>query len=150
MLTVTDKNQSEDNLNLPFEFEGVAWEKIKPVANQILTSQNIHLSLEQLTHDLKTLFDCEGVTLYAFDQGKEQVYSLNFSNPKVKEIRLDLSSNSIAGFAGSTGTAVNISNVYSQDELSKYSPDLRFDSSWDRKSGFKTRSILALDRKSVV
>lgn len=143
MLSVTDKNQSEDNLNLPFEFEGVAWEKIKPIANQILASQNIHLNLEQLTNDLKTLFDCEGVTLYAFDRGKEQIYSLNYSNPKVKEIRLDLSGNSVAGYAASTGTVVHITNVHSQDELSKYSPDLKFDPSWDRKNGFKTRSVLA-------
>jgi type II secretory ATPase GspE/PulE/Tfp pilus assembly ATPase PilB-like protein len=63
---------------------------------------------------------------------------------QLKEIRLPISNKSIAGFAANMGVVVNIADAYDQAELKKIDPELSFDYSWDKQSGYKTRQILAV------
>ncbi|MZH14131.1 MAG: GAF domain-containing protein, partial [Nitrospinae bacterium] len=100
--------------------------------------------LFSLTEELKTLFDCQAVTVFGVDREKRQIFSRNIKSDAVEEIRLDISSKSLAGFVAATGKTLNIENAYDQDELKKIHPDLQLDKSWDEKFDFQTRSALVV------
>jgi len=57
---------------------------------------------------------------------------------ELKEIRLPIDNRSIAGYVANNRKFANIANAYNNSELQDISPELHFDSSWDKKSGFKT------------
>ncbi|MFQ5715857.1 MAG: GAF domain-containing protein, partial [Nitrospinales bacterium] len=120
------------------------WEKIRPITDQILSNASIREILSPLSNNLRDVFDCEALTLYGLDLSKRQLYSFNFNGPGIKEIRVDISPHSIAGFVAAFRRPIVVGDVYSQAELIKYHPKLEFDSSWDRKTHFKTRSMLAV------
>jgi type II secretory ATPase GspE/PulE/Tfp pilus assembly ATPase PilB-like protein len=62
---------------------------------------------------------------------------------QVKEIRVPISNKSISGFVANTGRLLNIADVYDIKELETIDRELCFDSSWDKKTGFRTRQVLA-------
>src|SRR5712691_6453575 len=61
-----------------------------------------------------------------------------------KEIRVPKSFASITGFTALARKTINIKDAYDQAELTKYHPNLRFDQRWDKQSGFRTKSVLAV------
>ncbi|NIQ03042.1 MAG: GAF domain-containing protein, partial [Nitrospinaceae bacterium] len=110
-------------------------------------AKNIDLneaSLNSLTENLKRLFDCEAATLFAYDSARRQLHSRNFRSQGVMEIRLDISLNNLAGYVAATGKPLKIKNVHSKNELSRYHPNLSYDSGWDERLNFTTRSIMVL------
>ena len=44
-----------------------------------------------ITGELKNLFECEAVSIYAVDLNKRQIYTRNIKSNRVDEIRVDLS-----------------------------------------------------------
>lgn len=60
------------------------------------------------------------------------------------KIRLPLDAGkSVAGYAGRYARLVNIRNVYDKDELRAFAPPLQFLGEVDRRTGFRTREMLA-------
>ncbi len=84
------------------------------------------------------------MTLYAVDQERKELYSKFLALDTVKEIRLPISSKSVAGFVAVSRQTVNIADAYDGSELKRVSPDLHFDASWDKRTGFRTTQILAM------
>jgi type II secretory ATPase GspE/PulE/Tfp pilus assembly ATPase PilB-like protein len=62
---------------------------------------------------------------------------------KLKEIRLPINNESIAGYAANNKKMVNISDAYDSEELRSIDPKIAFDSSWDQKLGIRTTQVLA-------
>jgi len=73
---------------------------------------------------------------------KNEIFSKIKSGEEINEIRVPLSPVSIAGWVGMHQKSVNITDVYNEQALQSYHPDLKFDSSWDKKSGSVTKSVL--------
>jgi type II secretory ATPase GspE/PulE/Tfp pilus assembly ATPase PilB-like protein len=121
-------------------------------ANLDLVVDKIHAATStddlfmQLGEDLRDLFGVEQITLYAVDREKRELYSRFLLDPleDVQEIRVSIDDRSISGFCARYGKVINIGDVYDEGELTKFSPNLSFDRSWDERSGFRTRQILAL------
>src|SRR5438552_16365646 len=84
------------------------------------------------------------MTLYAVDPDRKEMYSRFLDIRTVNDIRLPVNEHSIAGFVAATGKVVNIVDAYEKAELARISPTLNFDGSWDKKTGFRTRQILAM------
>ena len=118
-------------------------ESLKNITRQLHIAENIDDILINLKDNCLALFDAERITIYAVDHAKKEIYSKIKEGNEITEIRLPINRSSIAGYCASTGKIVNISNAYDDKELSGYSPELRFDKSWDLKTGFKTRQVLA-------
>jgi len=118
-------------------------ESLKNITRQLHIAENIDDILINLKDNCLALFDAERITIYAVDHAKKEIYSKIKEGNEVTEIRLQINRSSIAGYCASTGKMINISNAYDDNELSGYSPELRFDKSWDLKTGFKTRQVLA-------
>ncbi len=119
-------------------------DRTRPIINKILSGQSMEQVLFSMTDELKNLFDCQAVSVYAIDREKRQIYSRNFKAEGLDEIRLDISTKSLAGFVAATGKTLNIADAYNQEELIKYHPDLKLDKSWDDRIKFKTKSAMVL------
>ncbi|HAX99440.1 MAG TPA: hypothetical protein DCY12_11280, partial [Candidatus Atribacteria bacterium] len=118
-------------------------ESLKNITRQLHVAENIDDILINLKDKFLALFDAERITIYAVDHAKKEIYSKMKEGNEITEIRLPINRSSIAGYCASTGKIVSLSNAYDDKELSGYSPELRFDKSWDLRTGFKTRQVLA-------
>ena len=127
--------------------ENVKSENINTLGNfasQVGSSQFNEDSLLSLTKNLKLLFHCEEATLFALDEGKRELFTKNFYREGFPEIRLNISVKNIAGFVAATGKSINIKNVKDREELSRYHPQLTYDSSWDKKLNKDTTSMIVV------
>ena len=128
--------------------EQVAYsEQVKRIMNQIHAAKDLDQIFVELRDEILSLFDAERLTIYAVDHDQKEIYS-KFLDPDtlkgIKEIRVSVTEQSIAGFVAKTRETVNITDAYNQAELAKINPALSFDSSWDKKTGFKTKQMLTV------
>ncbi len=119
-------------------------EKLKYVANQIHAAKNVTEILVKMSPKILYLFDADRITIYSLDPAKRQLYSRFMVGPELKEIRVAISQASIAGYCAQSGKILNIHNVYSSEELRLIHQNLKFDATWDQKSGYKTKQVLAV------
>ncbi|MFQ5540357.1 MAG: ATPase, T2SS/T4P/T4SS family, partial [Candidatus Binatia bacterium] len=128
--------------------EQVAYsEQVKQIMNQIHAARDLDQIFVGLIDDILELFDAEHFTIYAVDYDKGEIYSRFVDSAalgEIKEIRVPSNDRSIAGFVAKNRRVVNISDAYNRAELAKINPALSFDSSWDKKTGFRTRQVLAV------
>ena len=100
----------------------------------------------KLKEDLVDLFDVEQLTLYAIDRDNRELYSrfLLDSLQGIQEIRVPIDATSVSGYCARYGKTLNIGDVYDADELAAIGSQLTFNRSWDERSGFRTRQMLAV------
>ena len=100
----------------------------------------------KLKEDLVDLFEVEQLTLYAIDRDNRELYSrfLLDSLQGIQEIRVPIDATSVSGYCARYGRTLNIGDVYDADELAAIGPHLAFNRSWDERSGFRTRQMLAV------
>src|SRR5208337_2785935 len=113
------------------------------ITNHIHAAQNIKQILVDLKSGILNLFNANSITIYVVDKLRNEIYSMFLAGTQLKEIRLPINNKSIAGYVANTGAVINIENAYNQKELKNIEVELTFDDSWDKKTGFKTRQILA-------
>ncbi|MFZ1036539.1 MAG: GspE/PulE family protein [Smithella sp.] len=113
------------------------------ITNRIHAAQNIKQILVDLKSGILNLFNANSITIYVVDKLRNEIYSMFLAGTQLKEIRLPINNKSIAGYVANTGAVINIENAYNQKELKNIEAELTFDESWDKKTGFKTRQILA-------
>jgi type II secretory ATPase GspE/PulE/Tfp pilus assembly ATPase PilB-like protein len=113
------------------------------ITNRIHAAQNIKQILVDLKSGILSLFNANSITIYVVDKLRNEIYSMFLAGTQLKEIRLPINNKSIAGYVANTGAVINIENAYNQKELKNIESELTFDDSWDKKTGFKTRQILA-------
>ncbi len=82
--------------------------------------------------------DADRSTLYLLDEDTGELWSKVAQGEQVVEIRLTVGEG-LAGWVAQGGRAVNIKDAYQ---------DARFDQHWDRKTGYRTRSILCVPMKN--
>lgn len=116
--------------------------KLQEITNQIHAAQNIKQILVDLKDGILNLFDAYSITIYVVDRLKNEIFSLRLSASQIREIRVPINNRSIAGYVANTKKPLNISDAYDTAELRRIDPELSFDQSWDRKTGFRTRQIL--------
>ncbi len=117
-------------------------ESLHRISQAIHSAKNIDEILIELKESILKLFEAQAITIYAVDGQKNEIFSKIKSGEHINEIRVALSPVSIAGWVGMQQKSVNITDVYDEQALQQYHPDLRFDSSWDKKSGSITKSVL--------
>ena len=131
-----DINKLEDQLILR--------KQLQDITNRINAAQNIRQILVDLKDGILALFSAHAVTIYVVDKVKKnEIYSMFLAGSQIREIRVPISNKSIAGYVANTGNSVNIADAYDTNTLKSIHKDLTFDVSWDKKTGFKSRQILA-------
>jgi type II secretory ATPase GspE/PulE/Tfp pilus assembly ATPase PilB-like protein len=119
-------------------------QRLVNVIDRVHAARSLDSILLEVQGEILTLFDADRMTLYAVDQERKELYSKFLALDTVKEIRLPISSRSVAGFVAVSRQTVNIADAYDGRELKRVSPDLNFDASWDKRTGFRTTQILAM------
>jgi len=118
-------------------------QKLLELTNRIHAAKSLDSIFIELADEILEVLDAERMTLYAVDHEKKELYSKFLSLDTVKEIRVPISEKSVAGYAALMRQIVNVSDAYNKAELARISQTLAFDSSWDRKTGFRTTQVLA-------
>ena len=118
--------------------------KLTAIANQINAAESIPHILMTLKDRILELLDAERLTIYAIDTKNQELYSLQKVGDVPKEIRVPKSFASIAGFTALARKTINIKDAYDTAELQKFHQNLRFDQRWDKQTGFRTKSVLAV------
>ena len=87
------------------------------------------------------------MTIFALDTKNQELYSLFKAGQEVQgDPRPEDASPRSPASPRSRARRANIKNAYDAAELAKLHPNLRFDSRWDKASGFKTVQMLARPR----
>jgi hypothetical protein len=118
--------------------------KLTGITNQLNSADSIQHILLSLKDKILELLDADRLTIYAVDTKNQELYSMQKIGDVPKEIRVPKSFASIAGFTALARKTINIKDAYDQAELAKYHPNLRFDQRWDKQSGYRTKSVLAV------
>jgi type II secretory ATPase GspE/PulE/Tfp pilus assembly ATPase PilB-like protein len=118
-------------------------ERLRKISHQIHSAENLDEILINLQNPILSLLDAQRITIYAVDKVKREIYSRYKLGDKAAEIRVPINKLSIAGYVAATGSTISISDAYNDVELLAIYPDLKFDRSWDKKTGFRTKAVLA-------
>ncbi|MFZ2632860.1 MAG: GspE/PulE family protein [Desulfosalsimonadaceae bacterium] len=118
--------------------------KLQEISNSIYAASNLDEILIDLKNDMIDLVNAERITIYYVDGVKRELVSRFKSGNEVSEIRVPISNASISGYAAAHQKLLNIKNVYDEAELSAIDAELKFDRSWDKKTGFRTQQVLVV------
>jgi type II secretory ATPase GspE/PulE/Tfp pilus assembly ATPase PilB-like protein len=125
--------------------------KIKPtgrpslqeISDRIYNAANLEEILIYLKDDITALFGAERLSVYVIDGVKRELVSKVKAGEETKEIRIPITTASIAGYCATKQKIANIKNVYDAEELARLSPEMKFDASWDKRTGITTGQVLA-------
>jgi type II secretory ATPase GspE/PulE/Tfp pilus assembly ATPase PilB-like protein len=123
--------------------EVVFRERLLEITNRVHAASDIDEILIDLKDDVTKLFDAERLTVYVVDGVKKELVSRIKTGNEISEIRVPISTESLVGYVAHKGELVNLKDVYDTEELSAIDPNLSFDKTWDQKSGYRTRQVLA-------
>ncbi len=115
--------------------------------NEIHSADNLNTILVHIKDSIASLFNAERITIYLADAKRHLLISKVKSGAEVQQIVVPLSDNSLAGYCSTTGSVINVKNAYDPHELRMIGSNLKFDDSWDKKTGFVTRQVLCVPMK---
>lgn len=118
-------------------------ERLHKITHLIHAADNLDEILLHIKDSILSLFDAERITIYIVDKLKNEIYSKIKTGAVPTEIRVTINKQSIVGYVASTGASLSINDAYNASELKAIYPDLQFDQSWDKRTGYRTRQILA-------
>ncbi len=122
-MTTVDSERQARNLKALL---GVA----KALASEIKLDNLLHVIVAKAAE----VMDAERATLFLYDKSRDELWSKTTQKLEIKEIRVPLGVG-IAGTVAKTRALINISDAYA---------DPRFDPTFDKQTGYRTRSILCL------
>ena len=118
-------------------------QSLRELTNKIHSS-NIDEILISIKEDIEHLILGERVTIYAKDAIRNEIFSRIKDGTEIKEFRVPVGVRSLAGFIAHSKKSIRIKDAYDSKELSAINKDLSFDSSWDKKTGFRTKQVLGV------
>ncbi|RZT09223.1 Type II secretory pathway ATPase GspE/PulE or T4P pilus assembly pathway ATPase PilB [Duganella sp. CF402] len=126
------------------------FQKLQAVTTKIHATSNLDEIMLDLGMEFCDLFNCDRFTLYALDQQKDHIVSkVKTGLTSFRDLKLAITPASIAGYVALTRKTVNLADVYDQNELNRYSPELRFQQGVDQRTGYRTKQMLVAPLISV-
>src|SRR5215213_7339645 len=104
------------------------------VSNALASQVRLDELLATIISKTAQVLDAERATLFLYDPARDELWSKTADQLEIKEIRLPVGQG-IAGDVARTRKVENIPNAYA---------DPRFNREFDRKTGYRTRSILSM------
>ncbi len=140
--SIASNNKTSDSQQLKSEVE--YRKNLQEICNKIYAASNLDEILVDLKDEITGLFEAERLTVYVVDGKKRELVSRFKSGNEIGEIRIPVSNTSISGCSAFKQKLINIKNVYDDEELASIDSDLKFDKSWDQKTGFRTKQVLVV------
>jgi adenylate cyclase len=107
------------------------------VMRSLAAERDIDSLLHKIMHKTSEVMEADRATLFLLDVEKQHIWSKVVQGEAVNEIRVQLGAG-IAGLVAQTGETVNIPDAYQ---------DPRFHQDIDRRTGYRTRTILCMPMK---
>ncbi|MEI8013966.1 MAG: ATPase, T2SS/T4P/T4SS family [Nitrospira sp.] len=117
-------------------------ENVKRITEQIHAASDLDHMLLDLRKEVLGIFDAEDLTIFAFDSEKKEIFSKVPGLDSVEEFRIPITEQSLAGFCAKYLRPVSIADAYNIAELQGIHPSLVHDTSYDKRTGFKTKQVL--------
>jgi type II secretory ATPase GspE/PulE/Tfp pilus assembly ATPase PilB-like protein len=133
-------NLEMDQLKQQLEYRKKFMERI----NDIHSATNLNDILIQLKDSIAGLFAADRMTIYVADTKRNVLISRVKSGAEVTQIVVPINAGSIAGYCALSNSVVNIKDAYDQHELIMINSELKFDITWDQKTGYKTTQVLCV------
>ncbi len=115
---------------------------------EILFSEtDIEKVLKNIIFHIKDIIKADRTTLFIYNPEENILESIIITGENITKIKLPINKSSIAGYTFLKDKIINIKDAYNDNELKSIDPQLKHDKSWDVKTGYKTKSILAIPIK---
>jgi type II secretory ATPase GspE/PulE/Tfp pilus assembly ATPase PilB-like protein len=135
--------KESDSLKQQLEFRKQLMDKI----NELHSADNLNTILIHIKDSIATLFSAERLTIYVADTKRNLLISKVKSGAELQQIVIPISDSSLAGYCAISGSVLHIKNAYDAHELYMLGSNLKFDDSWDKKTGFVTKQVLCIPMK---
>ncbi len=117
--------------------------KLQAVTNKIHATKNVDEIMLEVSKDICALFEADRLTIYAVNEERNAIISkVKTGLNAFKDLRLPISPQSVAGYVALHKQLVNVADVYDDQELTRYSPQMRFLKEVDQKTGYRTKQML--------
>jgi type II secretory ATPase GspE/PulE/Tfp pilus assembly ATPase PilB-like protein len=116
-------------------------EQVKRVIAQIQAARDLDQLFIDLNRDILKIFDANQIVLYAVDPDKNELLT-RFPMDTIQIVRVPINERSLAGFSAKALRPSAVKDAYNQAELTAIHPSIVHDTSWDKKTGFRTKQVL--------
>lgn len=120
--------------NVPSDKKVADLSALLEISKAMAVEKDLMALLDLIVHRATQVMQAERTSLFLVDHEQQELWTRIAEGLEIREIRLPVGKG-ISGTVAQTKEVINIPEPYS---------DPRFDSSWDRKTGFRTRSILCV------
>ncbi len=137
------------SLAVPIERKGIKFEaffykQLQQVTARIHETENLEQIMLEVSQEICRLFNADRLTLYVVNEDQNAIISKVKTGLKSsRELKLPISPQSIAGYAAVSKQLINLADVYDDAALKKIHPALTFLKEVDKRSGYRTRQMLA-------
>jgi type II secretory ATPase GspE/PulE/Tfp pilus assembly ATPase PilB-like protein len=126
------------------KFEALFYKQLQQVTTRIHETENVEQIMLEASADICRLFNADRLTLYAVNEDQTAIVSkIKTGLKSSRELKLPITPQSIAGYAAVSKELVNLADVYDDAALKKIHPALTFLKEVDKRSGYRTRQMLA-------
>ncbi len=132
------KNVGDMGLRLEFT------KNLNHVNNKIHATGNVDEIMLEVSKDICALFNADRLTIYVVGEDNISLVSkVKTGLNSFKDLKLPIAEQSLAGYAAMHKKLLNIKDVYDGKELAQYSAHLRFLQEVDKRTGYRTKQMLA-------
>ena len=108
------------------------------IGQAVAAEKNIDLLIKTIAEETKTAMNADRCTIYLYDKENNELYSKVATGLDTKELRIP-ADRGLAGHVLKTGETINIKDAYT---------DPRFNPDVDKKTGYRTKTILCMPIKN--
>ncbi|HJK94169.1 MAG: histidine kinase [Sandaracinus sp.] len=127
-----------DALRIEMERERAKLRTLQEIGVLLGSTLDLNELLTMVLERISDVMDADRSTLYLLDEDTGELWSKLAQGEHVHEIRLKVGEG-LAGSVAKTGKSLNLKDAYQ---------DVRFDAEWDRRTGYRTRSVLCVPMKN--
>nr|MDP2191743.1 ATPase, T2SS/T4P/T4SS family [Rhodoferax sp.] len=134
---------------LPAEKRGVTFETLfykhlQNVTARIHEAENLDQIMLETSQEICKLLNADRLTLYAVNDDQTAIVSkVKTGLASSQDLKLPITPQSIAGYAAFSKQLINLADVYDNEALKQIHPALTFFKEVDKRSGYRTRQMLA-------
>jgi HD-GYP domain-containing protein (c-di-GMP phosphodiesterase class II) len=116
------------------ELELAKHKRVLNIATELGRHVEFEVLLPMIIARVTEVMEADRTSLFLFDQQKRELWTMVGEGLESMEIRIPVEKG-LAGLVAETGKRINIDDAYTH---------ARFDRTWDRKTGYRTRSVLCM------
>lgn len=120
------------------------YQHLLSILNKVHHSRRFQDAYPVVEKSILHLFHAERLTIYQRNRASGDIVSRFKTGDDIREIRVPVSTTSIAGYVAFSRRPLLIKNVRDPDELKQFHPNLHFNSAFEEPTDFRSESMLVV------